>query len=163
MTISLVAALGSDSAIGRAGQLPWHLPDDLKRFKSLTLGKPVLMGRKTAESIGRALPGRQNLVLSRSSALPFTGDSVCHVGSVEAALDLVGDAELMVVGGGELYRQTLDLATHLYLTEVAAETPSADAFFPVIDPREWQEIARTLHPSDVRHAVAFSFVDWVRR
>lgn len=161
--VSLIAALGSDRAIGRAGQLPWHLPDDLKRFKALTLGKSVLMGRKTAESIGRALPGRQNLILSRNSTLPLTADNVRHVASIEAAWELVGDSELMVIGGGELYQQTLDFATRLYLTEVAAGTPHADAFFPAIDPHEWREVARTSHASDTRHTVAFSFVDYVRR
>ncbi len=161
--ICLIAALGRDRAIGRAGALPWQLPDDLKRFKALTLGKPVLMGRKTAESIGRELPGRRNLILTRRDELPFTGADTQRIESIAEALRLGDDSDVMVIGGGEIYRQTLALATRLYLTEVDATCADADAFFPPINPADWAEAAREHHAADARHAFAFDFVDYVCR
>ena len=119
MRISLIAALDRHHAIGKGNELPWRLPDDLKRFKALTLGKPVLMGRKTAQSLGRALPGRTNLVLTRSGSVPFEG--MRAVDSVEAAMVAAraeGAEELCVIGGGEVYALTLPLAHTLHLTHV---------------------------------------------
>lgn len=159
--ITLVAALDRNRAIGRAGAMPWHLPDDLKRFKALTLGKPVLMGRKTALAIGRPLTGRANLVLTRSDAAPFAGQVV--VPSLDAALAAAGGGELMVVGGGEVYALALPRATRLCLTEIDAATMDADTFFPAFDPRAWREVARVHHPTDAKHALAFDFVDYARR
>ncbi len=162
--LSLIAALDRNHAIGRAGAMPWHLPDDLKRFKALTLGKPVLMGRKTAQSIGRPLPGRHNLILSLSKLLPFHGDNVTQVHSIDEACEYACDADLMVIGGGEVYRQTLELASRLYLTQVDTITSNADAYFPVFDSvNTWCEIARAHHPADARHEYTFDFVDYVRR
>lgn len=158
--VRLIAALDRHRAIGRAGAMPWHLPDDLKRFKQLTLGKPVLMGRKTAESIGRALPGRRNLVLTRGGA-PFAGQE--SVSSFDTALALGHDGELAVIGGGEVYALALPHATHLHLTHVDAVCADADTFFPAVDLSLWQETARTHHAADARHALAFDFVDYVRR
>lgn len=159
--ISLLAALDRHRAIGRNGAMPWHLPDDLKRFKALTLGKPVLMGRKTALAIGRALPGRANLVLTRANEAPFTGQQVVH--SLDEALAAsVGAEELVVVGGGEVYALALPRATHLLLTWIDTETPDADTFFPQFDPRDWREISREHHPADARHAFAFDFADYER-
>lgn len=161
--ISLLAALDRRSAVGRGNALPWHLPDDLKRFKALTLGKPVLMGRKTAESLGRALPKRRNLVLTRSGRLPF--DGIEAVASLEEAMTLVAnDAadELCVIGGGEVYALALPLATRLHLTRVDTVVDDADAFFPVFDPAQWRAVAREAHAADDRHAFAFEFVDYVR-
>ncbi len=159
----LIAALDRNHAIGRGGALPWHLPDDLKRFKQLTLGKPVLMGRKTAESIGRPLPGRRNLVLSMGRMPPFTGENVVMVRSLDEALAQAGHAELCVIGGGEVYRQTIERASHLYLTHVYTEVTGADVFFPVFDSvNRWKEVARVHHPADARHAFAFDFVDYAR-
>ena len=161
--IALIAALDRNHAIGRAGAMPWHLPDDLKRFKALTLGKPVLMGRKTAQSIGRPLPGRQNLILSLSKPLPFSGDKVRQVHSIDEARAYAGDAELMVIGGGEVYRQTLELASRLYLTCVDTSTTDADAFFPLFDfANTWTETTRTHHTADAKHEFAFDFVDYER-
>jgi dihydrofolate reductase len=160
MSISLVAALDRNFAIGRDGAMPWHLPDDLKRFKALTLGKTVLMGRKTALAIGRALPGRTNLVLTRGDAAPFAGQVVVH--SLDEAIVRAGDAELAVIGGGEVYALALPHATHLHLTWVDTEADSADTFFPRFDAREWIETARLLHPADARHACAMTFVDYRR-
>jgi dihydrofolate reductase len=159
--LSLIAAFDRNRAIGRAGVMPWHLSDDLRRFKALTLGKPVLMGRKTAQAIGRALPGRPNLVLTRSDAAPFAGQKVVH--SLDEAVAFAGDAELCVIGGGEVYALALPRATHLRLTEIATVTPDADTFFPEYDPRDWRETFREHHPADSRHAFAFDFADYQRR
>jgi dihydrofolate reductase len=156
--ISLVAALDRNRAIGRDGAMPWHLPDDLKRFKALTFGKPVLMGRKTALAIGRALPGRRNLVLTRSGAAPFTDQE--SVASLDAAIAATGDAELCVIGGGEVYALALPRATRLYLTQVDCAAENADAFFPGVDWSRWHEVARTHHAADARHEYAFDFVDY---
>lgn len=158
--MTLIAALDRRRAIGRAGTMPWHLSDDLKRFKALTLGKPVLMGRKTALAIGRPLPGRENLVLTRAATAPFPGQTAVH--SLAAAAAHAHDAELCVIGGGEVYALALPHATHLRLTEIDAVTPDADTFFPAYDPREWRETFRWHHAADARHPLAFDFVDYER-
>jgi dihydrofolate reductase len=158
--IALIAALDRNRAIGRGGAMPWHLPDDLKRFKALTLGKPVLMGRKTALAIGRPLPGRRNLVLTRGSVAPFAGQET--VASLDVALAAAGTAELMVIGGGEVYALTLPRATCLHLTQVDCVAENADAFFPDVDWSRWREVARTHHAADARHEWAFDFVDYAR-
>ena len=162
--VALIAALDRNHAIGRNGRLPWHLPDDLKHFKALTLGKPVLMGRRTAESLGRALPGRRNLVLTRGGTVPFAGMQA--VASLEQALQLAaheGAAELYVIGGGEVYALALPLADRLHLTWVDTVVSDADAFFPPFDADQWQETARQSHPSDARHAFGFTLSDYRRR
>jgi dihydrofolate reductase len=161
MIVSLIAALDRNLAIGRGGLMPWHLPDDLKRFKQLTLGKAVLMGRKTAVAIGRPLPGRRNLVLTRAGTVPFAGQE--PVASIDAAIDAARGAELAVIGGGEVYALALPVATHLHLTWVDAAAEHADAFFPRFDPSQWKETARVAHPADARHEYPFTFVDYVRR
>ena len=160
--LSLIAALDRGYAIGKGNALPWHLPDDLRRFKALTLGKPVLMGRRTAESLGRALPGRRNLVLTRSGRVPFAGMEA--IASLDAALEAVADAgELCVIGGGEVFAETLPIAARMHLTWVDTRVDGADAFFPRFDPACWQVSARIAHPADARHAFAFEFVDYARR
>lgn len=156
----MIAAHDRQRAIGRYGQLPWHLPDDLKRFKALTLGKTILMGRKTAQSLGRALPKRRNLVLTRSGGVPFAGME--PVASLDAAFDLGGE-DLCVIGGGEIYALALPLAEVLHLTLVNCDVVDADAFFPEIDGKHWTEIGREAHSPDMRHAHAFEFVDLERR
>jgi dihydrofolate reductase len=160
INLSLIAALDRGHAIGRQGTLPWHLPEDLKRFKRLTLGKPVLMGRKTAIAIGRALPGRKNLVLSRAAQAPF--DDQQRVASVSEAIDLAGESELMVIGGGEVYALTLPLATRLYLTWVQTQLVDADAWFPAFAVSGWKETGRVSEAADAKHAFAFDFVDYQR-
>lgn len=156
----LVVAMDSNRAIGRDNAMPWHLSDDFRHFKALTLGKPVLMGRKTALSIGKALPGRPNLVLSRRGEAPFDGQlTVC---SLDEALAQAGEAELMVIGGGEIYAQTLPLAQVLHLTEVDTVIEAPDTWFPDFDTAEWREATRQHHPADERHAHAFDWVDYVR-
>jgi dihydrofolate reductase len=159
-TLSLVAAVDRNLAIGRDNQLPWHLPDDLKRFKALTLEKPLLMGRKTAQSLGRALPRRENLVLTRSGTVPFEG--MRPVATLEEALRIAGAAELMVIGGGEIYALTLPVASRLYVTYVDTVVDGADAFFPAFDPDQWREVGRIAHDADAKHAHAFEFVDYQR-
>ena len=162
MQLSLIAALDRNFAIGKGNALPWHLPDDLKRFKALTLGKPVLMGRKTAQSLGRALPKRRNLVLTRGGCVPFDGMQV--VASLDAAIAIaaVDGDELCVIGGGEVYALALPVATRMHLTLVDAEVEGADAFFPRFDADAWQVVSRESHPADAAHTFAFEFADYVR-
>jgi len=157
--MSLIAALDRNFAIGRDGAMPWHLPDDLKRFKQLTLGKAVLMGRKTALAIGRALPGRRNLVLTRGGRAPFADQQA--VASLHEALDVAHGAALCVIGGGEVYALALPRATHLHLTWIDTAASGADAHFPRFDATQWRETARIAHPADARHEYSFSFVDYV--
>jgi dihydrofolate reductase len=159
--LSLIAALDRRHAIGKDNTLPWHLPDDLRRFKALTLGKPVLMGRRTAESLGRALPGRRNLVLTRGGRVPFGGME--PMPSLAAALDSARDAaELCVIGGGAVFAETLPLATRLHLTWVGTVVEGADAFFPAFDAKAWRVVECVAHPADAKHAFAFEFVDYQR-
>ena len=159
--LSLIAALDRGFAIGKDNTLPWQLPADLKRFKTLTLGKPLLMGRRTAESLGRALPGRRNLVLTRSGRVPFEGMQA--VASLDGALQLANEdqaSELCVIGGGEVFAMTLPIATRMHLTWVDTVVDGADAFFPRIDPAQWEVVAREAHAADATHALAFEFVDY---
>jgi dihydrofolate reductase len=154
--IVLVVAIADNGVIGRGGELPWHLPDDLQHFKSVTLGKPLLMGRRTFDSIGKPLPGRRNLVLTHAAGTLPQG--VEAVSSIEAALALVaGDAELCVIGGAALFAQTLPMAQRIYLTEVHG-TVTGDVHFPPWDRTIWRELARREHPADTRHAYPMSFV-----
>jgi dihydrofolate reductase len=141
--------------IGRAGGLPWRLPDDLKRFKALTLGKTVIMGRKTFESIGRPLPQRRNIVVTRDPRFAALGIEVAA--SLEAALALCRqEPEVMVIGGAEIYRAALPLADKIELTRVEAEV-DGDVHFPALDLAEWRESAREQHPADARHVYPMSF------
>lgn len=158
--IALIAALDSNNAIGFDNQLPWHLPDDLKRFKALTTGKTILMGRKTAESLGRALPNRQNLVLSRSAQAPFAGMQM--VSSWLAALAACDSDELMVIGGGEIYALALPMADRMFLTHVDTQLAQADTYFPEVDALLWQPTAMQMHELDERHAFGFRFTDYSR-
>ena len=163
MRISLVVAMDRNRAIGKGNDLPWRLPDDLKRFKALTLGKPILMGRKTADSLGRALPGRANLVLTRSGRVPFEGmQAVASVGEALGIADASGAEELCVIGGAEIYALTLPMADALHLTHVDTVVEDADAFFPSFDADHWRAVARESHAADAKHAFAFEFVDYVR-
>ncbi len=163
MRLSLIAALDHQRAIGRGNALPWQLPDDLKRFKALTLGKPILMGRKTAESLGRALPKRRNLVLTRSGRVPFDGmEAVASIDTARGLAHADGADELCVIGGAEIYALALPLADVLHLTHVDTAVPDADTWFPAFDAAEWTETSREAHAADERHAMAFAFVDYVR-
>ncbi len=159
MKISLIAAVAENGVIGQGGQLPWRLPADLRHFKSVTLGKPVLMGRRTWQSIGRPLPGRRNLVISRDPAFQ-AGGAECYA-SVEDALAALADAEeVMVIGGAELYRLLQPKASRLYLTRVMARPPG-DAFFPELD-AGWRLVKETPRPADAENPHAMVFQEWVR-
>ena len=160
MSLVLVAALDRARAIGRGNELPWRLPDDLKRFKALTLGHAVLMGRKTAQSLGRALPGRTNLVLTRSGQVPFAGMQA--VATLDEAIALAAGQPLMVIGGGEIYTLALPHADRLHLTHVDTEVAGADAFFPAFNAGEWTVEGSQAHAADAGHAHAFRFVDYRR-
>jgi dihydrofolate reductase len=154
--ISIVVAVSDNGVIGRGGALPWHLPDDLKHFKAVTMGKPVLMGRRTFESIGRPLPGRRNLVLSRTHAAVAAGVERVH--NLEQACALVGNTgELCVIGGAEVYGVTLRRAGRIYLTQVHASI-AGDTYFPLQELKTWRELERVEHPADARHEFAMSFV-----
>lgn len=154
--LSVVVAADERGGIGRAGGLPWHLPEDLKRFKAITMGKPIVMGRRTWESIGRPLPGRRSIVVSRQVGLAIEGAEV--VGSLEEALQAASDApEACVIGGAELYRLALPRAGLVHLTRVHA-TVEADTFLPALDPSDWEELSSERHAADERHAYPYSFV-----
>jgi dihydrofolate reductase len=160
-SISLMVARAANGVIGRDNALPWHLPADLQRFKSLTMGKPLLMGRRTFESIGRALPGRVNLVLTRDSAWRAPGAVAVH--SIEEALELVGNVpELVVIGGAELFQLLMPLTQQIYLTDIHAEIPG-DTVFPELAPDEWREVEQTAHAADARHEHAMTFRTLARR
>ncbi len=157
MKISMIAAMTQDRVIGLNGDMPWHLPDDLKFFKTKTTGKPVIMGRKTFESIGsRPLPNRPNVVISRNPELSIPNVQVFQ--SVEQALDAFArEEELIIMGGGQLYQQMLARADRLYLTLIDAKI-KGDTFFPDWTALCWKEVERQSHPVDERHAHAFEFV-----
>lgn len=142
MTISLIVAAAENDVIGRNGQMPWRLPSDLKTFRRLTLGKPVIMGRKTFQSLGKPLDGRLNIVISRDLSFTAEGASVVH--SLEAAIDLVRStaaaAEIMIIGGAEIYRAALPYADRIYLTRVHA-TPAGDTTFAVPTGGNWREVS----------------------
>ena len=153
--ISLVVAVSDNGVIGVNNQLPWRLPGDLQRFKAITMGKPIVMGRKTFDSIGKPLPGRRNIVISRRVNLAIEGCIV--VNSLQGAVDAVDRAEeIMVIGGADIYRQALPLAQRIYLTRVHAHI-EGDASFPQLGP-EWREISCEDRASDERHAYTYSFL-----
>ena len=155
--LELVVAVAENDVIGRGNQLPWHLPADLRHFKSLTLGKPVLMGRKTYESIGRALPGRTNIVLSRSAE--FSPSDCIVVKSLDDARIAAGaQPALMVIGGAEIYRQCLLLASRIHLTLVHAQIEGGDTIFAGWRGGEWNASSRERHEADDRNAYAYSFI-----
>ena len=163
MKISLIVAVSRNGAIGLNNQLPWYLPEDLKYFKSVTMGKPLIMGRKTFDSIGRPLPGRANIVLTRDPQ--WTSDGVEVVQSVEQAL-VAGEIsceaadvdEIMVIGGEQIYRMTLDLADRIYLTQVDADV-EGDAFFPDIDLNDWSQTRVKLPEIIDKHPYQFLVLD----
>ena len=161
MIISLIAAMGKDRVIGIDNRLPWRLPADMKHFRALTMGKPVLMGRKTFDSIGKPLPGRTNIVVSQDP--DFHPEGVTVARSIAEALTAGRDAEeIMVIGGASFYAQLLPRAQRLYLTEIHQEF-HGDAFFPAWDPREWREIERDDHVADGDDTFPYSFITLARR
>ena len=160
MRLALIAAVSRNKVIGIKGQLPWHLPADLKRFRELTVGKPIIMGRATYDSIGRPLPKRLNIVVSSNPAFSAPGCSVA--GSLAQAIELAGVVdEVMVIGGQSLYQEALPLADHLYLTEVDT-TIEGDRYFPAYDPDQWRECARRCSTADENNAYNHCFVELER-
>jgi dihydrofolate reductase len=156
MKISIIVAMAANGVIGNDNELPWHLPADLKHFKQTTMGKPILMGRKTWESIGRPLPGRTNIVITRDSAYSAAGCIV--VNSIEAAIAAAGEQEeVMVIGGAELYRQVLPRADTIYLTRIHASF-DGDTRFPEISDTEWQQLERVDHEADEKNLQDYSFI-----
>ncbi len=162
MLISLVVAAATNNAIGKEGTMPWHLPNDMKHFKNVTWGMPVIMGRKTFESLGKSLPGRKNIVITRQEG--WKAENVVVVKSLEDALFVAGQTdalEVMVIGGGEIYKAYFDKAKRIYLTRVEAN-PEADTFFPVIDSKHWQLVSQRNHEADEKNAYNYSFQTWER-
>ena len=160
MKISFVVAASTNNVIGVDGDLPWRLPEDLKKFKSITMGKPMIMGRATYDSIGRALPGRQSIVLTRQKGFRAEGCDVAT--SIEDALKLAGDAEeVMVIGGGKIYEQFLPMADRIYLTRVNA-TVEGDTYFPQLDNDEWQMVESENFPAVETPEYGFVFETWER-
>lgn len=161
--VSVIAIVARDGAIGRGGDQPFHIREDFQRFKALTLGKPIVMGRRTFEALPKgALPGRRNIVVTRSAE--WTAPDVETARSIEDAIRLAGDAtEVMIIGGGEIYRQVMPMATRLYITEVDADVEDADTFFPEIDPQRWSLIEESDYLSDPRSGAQFRFLTFDRR
>jgi dihydrofolate reductase len=156
LIVSLVVAMARNGVIGRDNSLPWHLPADLRHFKSITLGKPILMGRRTFESIGKALPGRTNLVLTRDARWRAEGVLVVH-SLCDALAQVAGAAELAVIGGAEIFRLLLPQATRIHLTLVEADV-AGDTSFPAIDSSQWIERDRRVYAADERNAYNMSFI-----
>ena len=155
MKISLIVAMAKNRVIGADGRIPWHLPNELKLFKSLTMGHHIVMGRKTYESIDRLLPGRTTVIVTRQRDYKVPGAVVAH--SVKEALDACkGDEEAFVIGGADLFRETLPIADRLYLTVVDAE-PAGDVFMPELDMTQWLETQSQAFPSDEKHAHGYRF------
>ena len=154
-SLSIIVAVADNGVIGSGNQLPWRLPDDLKRFKALSLGKPIVMGRKTYDSIGRPLPGRLNIIVTRQPGLQIPGCTV--VASIDDALAVAGSVpEVVIVGGADIYRQVLPRVQTIHLTRVHATVPG-DVYFPALAPEEWREQGAEYHAADERHAHAFTF------
>jgi dihydrofolate reductase len=155
--LALIAAVARNGVIGRDGELPWRISADLKYFKSTTMGKPIIMGRRTFESIGRALPGRLNIVVSRNAG--FTADGVEIAADLDQALQIAalqGGGEVMVIGGGEIYAAAMPRADRLYITEIHTDA-EGDVLFPTFDRAQWRETSREDHAAD-GGTPAFSFV-----
>jgi dihydrofolate reductase len=162
MRVSIIVAAAENGVIGAGNRLPWHLPDDLKHFKALTLGKPMIMGRRTFESIGRPLPGRTSFVVSRQPGLQIAGCTVTD--TIDAALEAAreqGAPEVMIVGGAEIYRQVLPRTSVIHLTRVHAHI-DGDVRFPELPAGAWREVDSERHPADDRHVHAFSFIKLAR-
>ena len=161
MKISLIVAMANHRVIGKGNALPWHLPADLRHFKATTMGHPIIMGRKTHESIGRPLPGRTNIVVTHKRDFRAEGCVVVH--SLHEALQAAGEAdEVFIMGGASLYEQALPLADRIYLTRIDADI-DGDTYFPEIDWTEWQEIERQAFQPDAKNPHAYSFLIIERR
>jgi dihydrofolate reductase len=158
--LSLIVAMARNGVIGAGNRIPWHLPNELKLFRQLTMGHHIVMGRRTYESINRLLPGRTTVIVTRRRDYVVPGAIVAH--SVPEALEACrGDAEIFVIGGADLFRETLPIADRLYLTVVDAE-PEGDTFMPEMDMSEWREISAEAFPADEKHAHGYRFTTYER-
>ena len=161
-SIHAIVAIASDGAIGRQGDLLCHMPADMKHFKEVTMGHSIIMGRKTFESFPRRpLPGRQNIVITRNTGWQYPGATVAH--SLEEAIATAETDTAFIIGGAQVYEQAMPLVEVLHLTLIHARWATADAFFPTIDMREWEEVEREHHASDHRNAYEFDFITLKRR
>jgi dihydrofolate reductase len=164
MIVSLVVAVAENQVIGKDGKLPWNLPNDLKHFRELTTGKPVIMGRKTFVSIGKPLPNRENIVITRQPHLHLSGCIIVH--SLKEALRYaekqIGAKEAFIIGGGEIFTEALSLADRVYLTRVHG-TFEGDAYFPALDPDEWEAVDKDEHEEDQQHMHAYTFLLYERK
>ena len=152
--VSIIVAKSENNVIGSNGQLPWHLSEDLKKFKSITMGKPMIMGRNTFESIGKALPGRKNIILTRN--LNYSAENVFIVNTIEKAIEACGEhKEIMIIGGGEIYKAFLGITNRLYLTNVDIEI-EGDVFFPEINLSHWNLISREDYPRTSQRNIGFN-------
>lgn len=158
--VNIVVAAGINNAIGKDNKLLWHLPDDLKFFKQVTMGHPIVMGRATFESVGRPLPGRRNIILSRDNSLNIPGCEVLHAAEEVFKL-LENEKEIMIVGGDEIYRLFLPFTQRIFLTRVFC-SPDADRFFPELSSEEWKQTESNHHEKDEKHPYAFTFETWER-
>lgn len=159
--ITMIAAAGENNELGMNNQLVWHLPDDFSRFKQLTTGHHIIMGRKTFESFPKLLPNRTHVVISRNNN--YKADGVIMVSSLEEAIEkVVGDSQPFIIGGGEIYAQGLEVAEKIELTRVHGSF-DADTFFPDIPEEDWELADEHYHPKDARHDYAFTYETWVRK
>ncbi|HLC66213.1 MAG TPA: dihydrofolate reductase [Candidatus Nanoarchaeia archaeon] len=160
MSVSIIVAADENNVIGGHNTLLWKLPDELKRFRALTKGHTIIMGRKTHDSIGRPLPDRRNIVISRSDEVP-EGCELTH--SLEEALELAGEGEVFIIGGGEIYKQALekDLVDTIYFTRVHG-TFDGDVTFPELDKTHWRKTHQEEHAKDTEHPFSFTYIDYVR-
>ena len=162
MSVHAIVAVASDWAIGRQGGLLCHLPADMRHFKEVTMGHSIVMGRKTFESFPRRpLPGRQNIVITRNPQWQYPGVTVAH--NVQEAIKAAVTSDVFIIGGADVYAQTLPLVEVLHLTIIHARWASADAYFPTLDMEQWQEVVREHHASDHRNAYEYDFVTLIRR
>ncbi|MEO1010822.1 MAG: dihydrofolate reductase [Bacteroidota bacterium] len=163
-SIAMIAAAGENNALGKDNDLLWHLPDDFKRFKNLTSGHKILMGRKTYESFPKPLPHRMHIIVTRDLEYTVDHPDCLVVHSLEAGIEIIqADALSFIIGGGEIYRQGEKYATKIELTRVHATFPEADTFFPKINPEAWHLLAEEYHPKDERHKFAFTYLTYVRK
>ena len=165
MVLSFIVAVSDNNAIGRHNALPWHLPQDLKFFKRTTLGKPVIMGRKTFEALGKPLPGRLNVIISNNKDFPLP-EGVERCDTITGAIDLAQKSEseeIFIIGGGQIFSAALPLADRLYITRVHATIPDADAFFPDIDHTHWKMVWEEKHLADEQHKYDYTFQQFERR
>ena len=160
MIISLVVAASQNNAIGKDNQLLWHLPNDLKFFKNITWGFPVIMGRKTYEAVNKPLPGRTNIVVTTNTS--WNAETVIAVSNLKEAIQKAAETnskQIFIIGGGEIYKQSMDIADSIYITRVHAEL-KGDTFFPVIDESKWQLTSNQDFEADEKHAYSYSFQIW---